>query len=147
MIKRRNPKWIYDKNGQPVRKKKKPGPPPKPKHVELDRDSFEKFCGYQCTQKEIAGFFHVAVPTLVKWVEETYDADWPVVYENLSAAGKASLRAKQFAWADKQAIMAIFLGKNYLGQSDTPENQADAETLKKAQEILGNVDSVIEEEN
>lgn len=144
MIKRRNPKWIYDKDGQPLRKKKKPGPKAKPKKLELDKATFEKLCGYQCTQKEIAAMFHVNVETLRSWVERTYDADWAVVYDEMSAAGKASLRATQFAWADKQAVMAIFLGKNYLGQSDDPDSQADAETLKKAQEILGNVESVIE---
>lgn len=37
------------------------------------------------------------------------------------ANGKMSLRRRQFAMAEENVAMAIFLGKNYLGQSDRRE--------------------------
>ncbi len=39
----------------------------------------------------------------------------------------------QFRLAEKSAAMAIFLGKNILGQSDYPDN-SDDETAKRANE-------------
>lgn len=39
--------------------------------------------------------------------------------------GKVSLRRTQFRLAEKSAGMAIFLGKNYLDQSDKQEISAD----------------------
>ena len=37
--------------------------------------------------------------------------------------GRASLRRGQFRLAEKNAAMAIFLGKQYLGQKDNPDPQ------------------------
>lgn len=41
-------------------------------------------------------------------------------FQGKRALGHVSLRRKQFHLADKSPAMAIFLGKNYLGQSDNP---------------------------
>lgn len=40
-----------------------------------------------------------------------------------------SLRRLQFKHAEKSASMAIWLGKQYLGQRDTPEPVGDANEL------------------
>ena len=39
---------------------------------------------------------------------------------------KKEMRRYQFALAQKNANMAIWLGKQYLGQSDTPEQKEDS---------------------
>ena len=73
----------------------------------------------QATTKECAAFFGVTEPTFLK-----FKADNPQVAEALDEGrghGLLSLRRKQFALADKNAAMAIFLGKNYLGQTDKQE--------------------------
>jgi hypothetical protein len=44
-----------------------------------------------------------------------------VVYKRFAAAGNASLRRSQFKMAEKSVPMAIFLGKNWLNQSDRNE--------------------------
>jgi len=46
--------------------------------------------------------------------------DFRLVYEKGLENGKASLRRTQFKLAQTHPNMAIFLGKNYLGQVDTP---------------------------
>lgn len=46
-----------------------------------------------------------------------------------------SLRRAQFRLAEKSAAMAIFLGKNYLGQSDNVAIE-DKSALDKLDEIL-----------
>ena len=57
--------------------------------------------------------------------------------------GKISLRRAQFRLAEKSAAMAIFLGKNYLGQRDAVETEFNPQSLQKARELLEGVESAI----
>lgn len=99
---------------------KKMGRPKK----QIDRQQFESLCAMLCTKEEICGFLKVSDSTLSRWVAETYpkngrkNATFEDVYKKYSANGKISLRRQQFKLAEKSAAMAIFLGKNYLGQTD-----------------------------
>ena len=111
---------------------------------EIDQKSFEKLCGLQCTLVEICGFFDVDETTMEKWCKKTYGATFSKVFEVKRGAGKISLRRAQFKQAEKNTAMAIFLGKNYLGQRDVIEADFNPECLKKAAELLGEVKSVIE---
>lgn len=88
------------------------------KRIEIELREFEKLCAIQCTKSEIAGFFDVSEDTVERWVRRTYKAGFAEVWAAKSAGGRASLRRTQFALAEKYPAMAIFLGKNYLGQSD-----------------------------
>ena len=85
---------------------------------EIDKNTFEKLCGLLCTLDEIAGFFNCSPDTIERWCKREYKANFAEVFKKHSAAGKISLRRYQFKLAEKSAAMAIFLGKNYLGQSD-----------------------------
>lgn len=85
---------------------------------EIDKNTFEKLCGLLCTLDEIAGFFNCSPDTIERWCKREYKANFAEVFKRYSAAGKISLRRYQFKLAEKSAAMAIFLGKNYLGQSD-----------------------------
>lgn len=106
---------------------------------ELDRDQFEKLCALQCTKSEIAGFFLCSEDTVDRWVRETYEDEKsgkPMNYQEAfkiySAGGKMSLRRTQFRLAERSAAMAIFLGKNYLGQRDSfPEELAGEGMIDK----------------
>lgn len=93
--------------------------------TEIDQKQFESLCGLQCTQEEIASFFHCSEDTVTRWCKRTYGTSFAEVYKKKSANGKISLRRAQFRLAEKNASMAIFLGKQYLGQSDIP---ADGDT-------------------
>src|SRR5262245_43139262 len=86
-----------------------------PREVELLASCF-------CTQEEIAEKLGCSVDTLARRFAESYKKG--------VAAAKTSLRRNQFLLAKKNAAMAIFLGKNYLGQRDTVNldvRQLDAE--------------------
>lgn len=87
---------------------------------EIAQDQFEKLCGLQCTLEEICGWFDITDKTLDRWCIETYKQHFSEVFAKKREAGKISLRRSQFRLAEKNASMAIFLGKQYLGQSDTP---------------------------
>lgn len=85
---------------------------------EIDKKTFEKLCMIQCTMKEILAFLDVSDKTLTGWCRRTYGKKFSEVFAEKRQLGFISLRRTQFQLADKSAAMAIFLGKNYLGQSD-----------------------------
>lgn len=93
---------------------------------EIDQDRFEKLCGLQCTKEDICDFFGVTDKTIDAWCKRTYKDSFSVVFKQKRGKGKCSLRRYQFALAQKNANMAIWLGKQYLGQSDTPEQKEDS---------------------
>lgn len=93
-----------------------------PKFKDIKKMDFEKLCALQCTQQEICDFFSVDHKTLTKWCKRTYGQEYSQVYAEKKTGGKISLRRMQFRLAEKSAAMAIFLGKNYLGQSDDPDS-------------------------
>lgn len=88
---------------------------------EIDQTDFEKLCGLQCTQEEICGWFGVTDKTLNSWCKRTYDQSFSEIFKEKRGIGKISLRRAQFRLAEKNANMAIWLGKQYLGQSDRGE--------------------------
>lgn len=89
---------------------------------EIDNKSFESLCGLQCTKEEICSFFEVTDKTLEGWCKRTYGLGFSEVFRQKRGLGKISLRRAQFELAKKNAAMAIFLGKQYLGQKDDGAN-------------------------
>ena len=102
---------------------------------EIDKKIFENLCGLQCTLEEIAGVFDCSVDTIERWCKREYRETFAEVYKKHSAKGKTSLRRTQFKLAEKSAAMAIFLGKNYLGQKDNII-ETDEQTLQAVGEAL-----------
>lgn len=102
---------------------------------EIDKKIFENLCGLQCTLEEIAGVFDCSADTIERWCKREYKQTFAEVYKKHSAKGKTSLRRTQFKLAEKSAAMAIFLGKNYLGQKDNII-ETDEQTLQAVGEAL-----------
>lgn len=111
---------------------------------EIDKVQFEKLCGIMCTLSEIAGMFDCCEDTIENWCKRIYKMSFSEVYKKYSATGKISLRRIQFKLAERNAAMAMFLGKNYLGQKDRVEADFNPESLKKAKELLEGIDSAID---
>lgn len=103
---------------------------------EIDQKQFETMCALQCTLDEVCAMLDVSDKTLEKWCKETYNGmNYSDVFRQKRELGKMSLRRTQWKLAEKSAPMAIFLGKNYLGQRDSIEYE-DRESLSKLDEIL-----------
>ena len=107
----------------------------------IDQKQFEQLCALQCTKEEICGWFEVSDKTLDSWCKRTYRASFSEVFRQKRGAGKISLRRNQWRLAEKNANMAIWLGKQYLGQKESAEEKS--ECLKKLDEIIGNIGGVI----
>ena len=93
----------------------------------IDKKQFENLCKMQCTEKEIMAWFDVSKPTLVSWCKENYGTDFLTIYEQKKEGGKIALRRYQLQLAEKNPTMAIFLGKQYLGQRDNIEVEHNAQ--------------------
>lgn len=85
---------------------------------QIDKVQFEKLCALQCTEEEICGFLDVTDKTLERWCQREYKAHFSEVFRQKRGVGKVSLRRSQWRLAEKNANMAIWLGKQYLGQRD-----------------------------
>lgn len=85
----------------------------------IDLDLVERLASIQCTIREIAGVMKIPEGTLKA------RKDFSATYKNASENGKASLRRLQWRLAEKSAGMAIWLGKQYLGQTDKVEVAAE----------------------
>lgn len=94
----------------------------RPKKI-IDYDAVLKLASIQCTQEEIANFLDVSVRTLQR------DKEFCRVYKRGMDNGKMSLRRYQFKLAEKNPAMAIFLGKNYLGQRDQYDTKVESEGM------------------
>jgi hypothetical protein len=114
---------------------------------EIDRDQFERFCSILCTEEEIAGFFKCDVRTLERWCRREFGKTFVEVYKIYAANGKMSLRRMQFKLAEKSAAMAIFLGKNLLGQTDyvKMESQADGKLAELIDGLKEPINDIHEE--
>ena len=89
---------------------------------QIDKTEFEKLCFLQCTRNEFWSWFDVNEDTLNKWCKENYDGKtFSAVFKEKRENGLISLRRTQFQLAEKSPAMAIFLGKNLLGQTDKVE--------------------------
>lgn len=97
---------------------------------EINYEQVEKLAAIMCTQEEIATFFDVHPSTLRR------NPEFCTAYKKGQGVGKMSLRRIQVKLAEKNASMAIFLGKQYLGQRDVVESRTMDQATSTNNEIL-----------
>ena len=105
----------------------------------IDKKQFEKLCFLQCTREEVAGFFNVSEDTIDRYCKREYGETFAAVFKQKRQSGKISLRRSQWRLAEKNVSMAIWLGKQYLGQREQQEIQitrSDDETIREMSEYF-----------
>lgn len=112
-----------------------------PAQDRIDKKQFENLCGLQCTLLEICDFFDVEDDTLNSWCKKTYGTTFSEVFKLKRGKGQISLRRMQWKLAEKNAAMAIFLGKQYLGQKDKIEYTDDG--MKSINENINNIANLL----
>ena len=113
---------------------------------ELDKETFENLCAIQCTKDEICAVFDIDEKTLTRWCKDTYNMGFSEIYKNKAKYGLMSLRRTQFKLAEKNTSMAIFLGKQYLGQKDVVETDNTKE-INKVEELLSRIEKEAKNDN
>lgn len=106
----------------------KPGEGGRPRKP-LDWDKIAKMCAIQCTQEEISDIYEISIDRLNERCKEAHGVTFKEFRSKNVGLGKQSLRRKQYQKAveDGNPTMLIWLGKQYLGQSDDPEKIAQEE--------------------
>ncbi len=109
-------------------RKKGPG---RPRALVPDEQTLHKLrvlAEIQTTQGEAASVLGVSRKTLNRFLKR--DAAAGAAWEAGRAAGLVTLRKNQFRIAETNATMAIWLGKQYLGQRDQPRGASTPESLR-----------------
>ena len=100
---------------------------------EIDYKLAEKLSQIMCTQEEIANILEVSVRTLQR------DTEFCRLYKKGQDTGKMSIKRKQFDVAINKGntTMLIWLGKQYLGQKEIPDDMGLAEDSDALMESAG----------
>lgn len=128
-------KKIAKKQQKAAKKETKMGRP----KLTIDSKQFEAMCGIQCTKEEICNVLNASDSTLSRWCKAEYGLTFEEIYKKKADVGKMSLRRLQFKLAQKNSSMAIFLGKQYLGQKDVVINEN--KNLPKVEELLSRLEN------
>ena len=102
---------------------------------EIDYTTVEKLANIQCTQDEIASFLGISTRTLQR------DEQFMELFNRGRENGKMSLRRMQWKHAEKSVPMAIWLGKQYLGQRDKVEYTDDG--MKAINDNINNIANLL----
>lgn len=90
--------------------------------ADIDLVELEKLASLHPSDNEVASWFHVSTKTIERRKSEP---DFAEALERGRARGKLNLRRIQYKMAETHPVMAIFLGKNLLGQSDLVTHNLD----------------------
>lgn len=103
---------------------------------------FKSLCGIFCTKKEVCAIMGIKDHrTLDTRIAENFpdSPTWEEAFQAFSSNGRASLRRRQYELAmDGDRVMLIFLGKNYLGQSDNGLRDEQEKPTARIVSMVGN---------
>jgi len=106
---------------KPVKKRKKPTNKVGRPKINLNLEELERLSRLNCTMPEISAYFDIPLRTLED--KFTNEVDVRKAIEKGRATGKLSLRRRQIQIMEEtnNPTMAIWLGKQMLGQTDKQE--------------------------
>lgn len=107
--------------------------------INFDRKQFIDLVALGCNQEEICWFFRdetgkvANIDTLSRWCKREFGVTFQEYSkQNSLMMLKIQLRRNQFELSKHSVPMAIFLGKNWLGQSDKIE-----QTITEVEDLTG----------
>jgi AraC-like DNA-binding protein len=103
--------------------------------IQIDEASFKKLCALQCTLAEIASYNNCSEDTVERWCKRELKMSFADAFKKYSANGKISLRRWQFRMAENSVPMAIWLGKQWLGQKDVVDVAVSDDTDETVKEM------------
>ena len=101
---------------------KKPPHRPQGTFISIDWPKVDGMCAIQCTGEEIAGVLGIDYDTLQRACKRENEILFADYIQQKRSGGKMSLRRKQYSTAmEGNPTLLIWLGKNWLGQTDKME--------------------------
>lgn len=123
------------KKGRP---KEKPGVKP----LVIDLSRLPALCRIQATAEECASVLGISKDTLERRLKAEHDCTFTEFYNRYSAPGKCSLRRLQWKLARAgNPTMLIWLGKQWLGQTDKVEHADDDAQAQPVSVVVNVVDA------
>lgn len=90
--------------------------------TEKEWEQIDSMMAIRCTGEEIAAIMNVSYDTLCTRIKEKHGVSYSDYFNKRGANGKMSLRRRQYTKAmDGDNTMLIWLGKNWLNQTDQVE--------------------------
>ena len=94
--------------------------------IKIDYKTLDGLCKLQCTGDECANVLGIDYDTLDRALKREKKGGFAEYFKKASAGGKASLRRMQWKAAEGgNSTMQIWLGKQYLEQSDKQVDKTD----------------------
>tara|TARA_R110000782_G_scaffold5154_1_gene17971 strand:- start:464 stop:814 length:351 start_codon:yes stop_codon:yes gene_type:complete len=95
--------------------------------IEIDWQKVDNMCAIHCTGEEQASILGVDYDTLNSACKRVKKCSFSEYFKQKGANGKMSLRRRQYTAAmEGNTTMLVWLGKNWLGQSDQSDTQIAA---------------------
>ena len=105
--------------------------------IEIDKKTFADLVGLGCLKDEICWFFRdesgkpISEDTLTRWCKREFGVTFAEFRnQNGLMAMKIKLRRNQLKLSEKNANMAIWLGKQILNQRDNPNDAVNTEPVR-----------------
>lgn len=93
---------------------------------EITRKELEDILLCQCNKNEVLDYFCCTEKDLDNFCKKEYNKTFSQLQKEQNSLGKANLRKLQFEHAKQSVQMAIWLGKQYLGQEEKQKVQNDS---------------------
>ncbi len=105
--------------------------------IKINWDEFDKLCVMQATLEEIASWFDCSVDTIERACSREKKKGFAEYFQQKAGRGKISLRRKQFEMAQSgDRTMLVWLGKQYLKQTDKVDQNTKVEDKRQTPEEL-----------
>lgn len=110
--------------------------------VVIEYETLKALCRIQCTGEEIASVLGICYDTLNTALIRDGHGGFSEYYKKASASGRQSLRRVQYTAALNGSIpMMIWLGKQYLGQSDKSDNTHNINAVDAIKDLMGEIET------
>lgn len=107
-----------------------------PKLKTVDWEEFDKLCAIQCTLKEIAAWFNISEDSIERICIREKRVKFADYFDQKRSKGKIPLRRRQYQAAmDGNTAMLIWLGKQYLGQSEKIEQKPEVDGIQFVKDL------------
>jgi hypothetical protein len=105
--------------------------------IEIDWDQFDKLCAIQATLTDIAAWFSCSVDTIERAVKREQKMSFAEYFAIKRGRGKIGLRRKQYEVAMAGNVpMLIWLGKQYLDQSEKQQAEVNQNIVHEYIEVV-----------
>lgn len=143
------PKGVRNQVSEKAKKRAASKPTPKQiqRRCNYDWDMIDKHLSHGCSGVQVAAALGMEPTTLYKAVETKFKITFSEYRQKKMAKGEAHLLQRQHELADdKNGMMLIWLGKNRLGQRDTPQEiEVSKETLQSFKAITDQLKTLQEQ--